>query len=654
MATPTKAATEALEKVNDQLECAICLQPYTEPKLLPCFHVFCKHCLTKLVVKSRDESRITCPQCRRPTPLPPSGLAGLQSAFHVHHLFDIRDTLEKVKEPQKVPCDNLKCNKAMATGYCRDCGKFVCGKCTMAHEFLDELGSHQIVSIADIQADTTSLVPPKKKVMYCPRHPENPLKIYCETCQELICIDCTIGLHPREGHQYNLVADVFPKHRDDIVAHLKPVRQHLQTVNKALQSLDARKNEISDQRQAIEAEIHGRIDQLHQVLDQRRAELVGQLDQLTQQNLKNLAAQKDQTELLQTQLSSCLEYVEGSLKTGTEGEILAMKAPVVRQIQQIVPEVNPVTLQPHEVAKMLLVENDGPKLTETCRTLAVIISMKVKALGKPVKVMTDLRGPRGTTTNSKGMVLVAENLANCVSVFTPEGEKVQSFGSEGNGKGQFKCPCDVTVDRDDNVYVTDTHNHRIQKFTPNGKYISSVGSRGGNHLQFQFPVGIGFNCTNSKLYVCDVHNHRVQVFDINFAFSNTFGTEGDENGHFKSPYAVAFDGDGNVYIADSYNHRVQVFTAEGQYLRQFGSEGSGGGQLSWPTSIAIDKDRVYVTEKNNHRVSLFTTTGKFVHVLSLGTKGQEPGQMNEPRGVTVDQNSFVLVSDTKNNRIQIY
>ena len=415
--------------------------------------------------------------------------------------------------------------------------------------------------------------------------------------------------------------------------------------------MDTRKNEVSDQRQAIEAEIHGRIDQLHQVLDQRRAELVGQLDGPTQLKLKNLATQKDQTELLQTRLSSCLEYVEGSLKTGTEGEILAMKAPVVRQIQQILPEVNPVTLQPHEVADMLLVENDAPKLTVTCRTFAAVISIN-KALGKPVKVIGDLRVPHGITTNSKGMVLVAECRAHCVSVFTPEGEKVQSFGSKGNGKGQFKYPCGVTVDRDDNVYVADNNNHRILKFTPNGEYISSVGSRGGNHLQFEYPIGIGFNCTNSKLYVCDVNNNRVQVLDTNFAFSNTFGTKGDGNGHFKYPRAVAFDGDGNVYIADSINHRVQVFTAEGQYLRQFGSKGSGGGQLSRPTGIAIDKDRIYVTENDNHRVSLFTTTGQFV--ISLGTKGQEPGQMNEPMGVTVNRNSFVLVSDTNNNRIQIY
>ncbi len=745
MATPIKLASEALKKV--QLECSICLQPYTEPKLLSCFHICCKACLNQVVVKSRDQSCAICPQCRRSTPLQQSGVAGLQSAFHVHHLFEIRDTLEKVKEPQSVHCDNQKCNKATAIGYCRECGKFVCERCTAAHEIFNEVASHQIVSIADVQADSTSLVPiSKRKVMHCPRHPENPLKIYCETCQELVCVDCTIRHH--KHHQYDLVTDVFPKHRDEILAQLKPVRQHLETINTALGgALDTQEIEIGDQRQAIEADIHRRIDQLKQILDLRRAELVGQLDQLTQQKLKNLAAQRDQMELLQTQLSSCLEYVEGSLKTGTMGEILAMKAAVVRQIQQMVPG----TLQPHERADMLLLEDDTPRLTEACRTFATLttpsdptqcyatgdglktatvgdraevtlhtrnkdgsecfvptahitaelvsirdnteVKCQVTAgksnkhlivyqpdtrgkhhlhitigkrqtrdsphtvvvrprLGKPVKVVGELKIPWGVTTNSKGMVIVVETGANCVSVCTPEGEKVQSFGSEGKGNGQFDYPCGVTVDGDDNIYVVDSNNHRIQKFTPNGEHIASVGSYGGNKLQFQYPVGIGFNHTNNKIYVSDQYNNRVQILDTKLATSKVFSAEGSANGQIKLPWDVAFDSDGNAYIADSDNHRIQVFSSEGQYLRKFGSQGSGRGQLSGPSSVAIDKDRVYVVEYGNHRVSIFTTAGQFLHCF--GNEGQEQGQLNEPWGIAVDDNGFVLVSDSENNRIQFF
>ena len=387
MATPHVANKEALKKVEDQLECAICLQPYTDPKLLPCFHVYCKHCLERLVVHDRDGPTVTCPKCRRPTPVPPNSITGMQSAFHIHNLFEIRDTLEKAKEPQKTQCE--MCKKATATGFCRDCGKFVCDKCTELHQLRVDFTTHNIVTVSDVQSEAASLKPVKKKtVMRCEKHSQKKLKIYCENCQELICSDCTVRLH--QGHQYDLVTDTFPKHRDEILSHLQPVRQNLDTVNKALQALDTRTKEITDQRMNIEADIHKRINQLLRALEQRRTELIGKLDQITQRKLKHLAAQKDEIELLQTQLSSCLEYVEGSLKTGSEGEILAMKAPVIKQIQDITTDVNPDSLVPQQRANMRLVPDDAEQI---CRRYGTVDAEEVDptkcyAIGDGLKAAT--------------------------------------------------------------------------------------------------------------------------------------------------------------------------------------------------------------------------------------------------------------------------
>ena len=36
---------EALKKLEEQLNCPICLDTYTDPKLLQCNHVFCRKCL---------------------------------------------------------------------------------------------------------------------------------------------------------------------------------------------------------------------------------------------------------------------------------------------------------------------------------------------------------------------------------------------------------------------------------------------------------------------------------------------------------------------------------------------------------------------------------------------------------------------------------
>ena len=749
MAEPHKAAEEALKKVAARLECGICLDQYKDPKLLPCFHVFCKQCLERLVQKRDGQSVLQCPNCRRTTALPLQGVSGLQSDFHANHLFEIQDTLAKVKEPQKIQCE--KCKKSTANGFCRDCDKFVCDKCTEIHQTWEEYNTHQIVTIQSVQADAASFIPPKKKVLYCQKHKEKLLEIYCETCNELICSNCTIRLH--QGHQYDVASDTFAKHKQEITDQLEPIKRHLATVNTALHSFDARSKEIQDQRETHQADIHKQIDQLQQALEQRRTELIGQLDQLTQHKLKSLAAQRDQVDLLHTQLTSCLEYVEGSLKTGTQEEILGMKGSLLQQIKQLTGDFNSGILAPKEEANILIVgdsdlhhacevfaeveksacpekcyctghgiksakvgelatfivhaidENDKEcqqpvkglstelvsckantkaecqvrrvgeseyelqyqPVTRGQHQLHVRINGKsikgnpytvvampsLQSLGKPVRTIRNTKSPWGIASNSKGQIVVAEYNGHCISVFTPEGHKIRSFGSQGSTQGQFYLPRGVAVDRDDNIIVMDSGNHRVQKFTSEGNFLVTVGTRGSSALRFEYPTGVGINSMNDKVYILESGNHRIQILNMDLTYSSSFGVRGSGDRQFTSPYDIAFDSINNLYIVDNNHHRIQVFTPDGKFLRKFGTYGSGNGQLNWPYGIATDgNDTVYVAESGNHRISIFTTQGQFLR--SIGSRGAADGQLQSPQGVAINKDGFILVSDYGNNRIQIF
>lgn len=66
--------------------------------------------------------------------------------------------------------------------------------------------------------------------------------------------------------------------------------------------------------------------------------------------------------------------------------------------------------------------------------------------------------------DSSGRVYVSENGNHRVSVFTSYGQFVTSFGSEGEGPGQFKCPRGLAVDSSGVLYVCDGHNNRVQLF----------------------------------------------------------------------------------------------------------------------------------------------------------------------------------------------
>ena len=752
MAELPKIAEEAVKKIDSKLECSICLDNFKEPKLLPCFHIFCKSsCLERLVVQDREGKSLHCPTCRHLVRLPDNGVAGLQTDFNIDHLFEIRESLNKAKESQKTSCE--KCKKFPATGFCRDCRKFVCDKCTEIHQMWEEFTYHTIVGMNEVLADATNLLPTKKQVPRCKKHSSKKLKIYCNTCSELICSDCTIGLH--KDHNYELVLDVFPKHKEEIVSSLKPVRENLDKVNLALKVFDTRAKEINDQRETVETDINREIDRQHQLLDQRRVQLVGSLDMLTQQNLKGLATQRDKIEVLHAKMSSCLEYAEGGLETGTEGEVLAMKAPVLERIEQITIEFDPATIQPQTEADIELVTDGLGQVSQACREFgevvydplsvensyatgngskyatigeqatvelhamtrrnkncdkklnitaelvhtksiatiecevkqengqhkinyqparrgkhnlhirinekhirgspySIAITPSLQSLRKPVRVVRGLTGPRSTTTNSKGQVLVAEQKGNCISVLTPEGEKIHTFGTKGSGEGQLNRPRGIAVDRDDNIYVVDNYNHRIQKFTPTGKFIAAVGNYGSNHLQFTHPVGICFNQRNNNLYVCDQNNHRIQVLTTDLIFVRYFGSDGSGNGQFLSPKYVAFDDANNLYVTDYYNHRVQVFTADGQFLRAFTNKANDD-HLQKPYAIAIDSSNtVYVSERDQHCVSVFTPQGEYI--TSFGIKGAEEGQFNcfTVYDISVDQNDSIIVSDRDNGRLQIF
>ena len=750
MAELPKIAEEAVKKIDSKLECSICLDNFKQPKLLPCFHIFCKSlCLERLVVQDREGKSLHCPTCRHLVHLPDNGVAGLQTDFHIDHLFEIRESLNKAKESQKTSCE--KCKKFPATGFCRDCRKFVCDKCTELHQMWEDFTDHKIVGMNEVLADATKLLPTKKQVPRCKKHSSMELKIYCESCSELICSDCTVRLH--QGHNFDLVGDVFPKHKEEIVSSLKPVRENLNKVNLALKVFDTRAKEINDQRETVEADINREIDRQHQILDQRRVQLVGSLDMLTQQNLKGLATHRDRLEVLQAKMSSCLEYAEGGLETGTEGEVLAMKAPVLQRIKQITAEFDPATIQPQTEADIELVTGEleqvsqnnrefgelttkdsvsvensyatgngsknattGKQSTVELHTMTrrnkkcdkklnitaelvhtksratiecevkqengqhkityqparrgkhklhirinekhiggspypIAIKPSPQSLRKPVRVVRGLNGPRGTATNSKGQIIVAELNGSCISVLTPEGEKIRTFGTKGSGEGQLNYPCGIAVDRDDNIYVVDYNNYRIQKFTPTGKFIAAVGNRGSNYLQFGNPVGICFNQRNNNLYVCDQGN-QIQVLSTDLTFVRCFGSKGSGNGQFQAPMNSSFDDANNLYVTDYNNHRVQVFTADGQFLRAF-TKKANGDHLQKPYAIAIDSSNtVYVSEDGRDCVSVFTSQGEYI--TSFGTNGAKEGQFQYVYGLSVDHNDSIIVSDLNNGRLQIF
>ena len=677
-------AEEAIKKLEEQLNCSICLDIFTDPKLLQCFHVYCRKCLVPLVDRDQwGKLGLTCPICRQVTPISDRGVAGLQPAFHINHLLELHESFQKV-DPA-----------------------------------------------ATLQGAAPTDVNPVKKVRHCFVHEGKELELYCETCGELICYICALKGGKHHDHDYEQLDQAFKKYKHEITSSLEPMEKQVSTIKKALAELGACCGEISDQRAATAGNIHVTFRRLREVLDVRQTELIGELDRVTQEKLKGLAAQRDQIETTLAQLYSCLHFMRESLRPGNEDDALMMKSNTVNRVKELTTPFHPDMLKPNTKANTIFsasadmtsvcqdlqlfscsvsakvatvgkkavavlhysdcavksfecelvseivgsrakcsIEKRGPSQYEISyqptikgrhqlhikikgqhirgSPFSVAVKAPVKQLGTPILTVDGLTYPWGVAVNQRGEVVVTEETGHCVSVLSYNGKKIRAFGTCGSGQGQFYHPFGVAVDGEGNILVADCHNHRIQKFTAEGHFLAAVGTRGSGPLQWQQPCGITFNSNNGKVYVADTYNHRVQVLNSDLIFSNRFGKEGKDREQFVYPYDIACDSTGKVYVADYGNNRIQIFTAEGKFLRMF-SDGCQGKPLNEPVGIAIDaSDMVYVSESRGHHISVFTSEGQFV--TSFG----KLGEFDYPGGLTVDDCGVVYVCDQGHCCIQLF
>ncbi|XP_065882502.1 E3 ubiquitin-protein ligase TRIM71-like [Dysidea avara] len=685
------AAKEVLKKATLNLSCPVCYQVFKNPKYLPCYHSYCEECLEKMV----KQSKITCPECRMEVIVPAGGVKELASNFLINRLVDELILKRKVEGEEEVRCDNCDEDDPVVT-FCPDCGLFFCHVCNETHKRAKASRDHDIVPLTEMKSKQDIVIQPKAKAPMCKKH-DIELLFYCETCEELVCMYCTVKDHA--GHEHDTVKLMASKHRNELKDLTAPVEEMITDLSQAHDNIEKMRKMIIQRGEQVDNEIDQHYNELVKRLMEQKEQTKQQAHNAVSQKDKAMMKQLQEVEHAQAEVLSMKE-LKGVVEKSSDQEALSAKKQVIDRMQQLTTKYKKLNTQPVQSATMEFVSTKQPLpqfgqlFTHVDPAVSEIVNLPNNILvGEKVEftIITKYHnGHHCSRCGSQVSVQLESNSGEVTAVQVRDnndGSYVASFATRTVGKvkvsvsangqqikgspytvnvtppsdytkvtkpskivnngGSMGQPWGLACGKNGVLAVADNTNHCVYVFDGQDNLIKKIGSHGSGIGQFNDPCGITFDC-NDHLYVADRLNHRVQKFDVSGNYMFQYGGgKGSQDGQLNGPRGVTVH-DGRLYVADRENCRISVFQIDGPFCCIIGK-----GNVSWPYDVAVNvNNQLLVADMDSDCVHTFTLDGRYI--TKLGTRGSGVGQLLNPVGLLVDLNGFIFIAEYNNHRVSVF
>ena len=698
-----------LDSLHEEVSCSVCMTTFTDPKILPCLHTFCLHCLNGILRTSGRYDIFACPECRKEVKVPSSGnLQDLPTNFRMNSLLDVL----AIKECHTagVKCGN--CDKSSRhSSYCFQCCAFWCDECIIAHNLIKANKEHRVLALKDFEDQDIEDV--LKRPAFCPQkhHEKEDLKFFCKNCGVAICNLCVATIH--DGHAKIVLEEAASERKIQVKSVIETRKKSIEHKKNEIADLERQCNRIEARGDAVKRDIHKSAEDMIAIIETKKKEMLNKADKQIKESLGCVRTQQREVQRQVKLLETAVEKAESLLKRCTNAEITQLD----KSLNTVLPE------EVSYVGKQAAADPEGLRQFRFKENKTLLDSLHSDGIGTFQTFVTNTCAHQSTTEGEgiseasvgleSNFLLTTRNAEgeqcynerDCVTVeiksqqdhdcatevrlkdekdgsykvryFLKDTGKCQvsvkvneehfrgspfplkpkprqfrhvlSFGQRGSSIGMLYGPYGVAVNERDEIAVTDSNNHRVQVFSSDGTYLRSFGRKGDKQGELNWPAVIAFD-KDSRSIVVDSNNHRVQLFNEQGEILSQFGGKGNLDHQLRDPLGLSIDRNGNIVVADPGNKVIKTFSPSGQFLHTLG-EGEGEGFTSPCHCIQYDKYRI-VSDAGENCIKVFDINGNFLY--KFGNKGNRDGEFNSPRFLSVNKAGHLMVCDRNNDRVQVF
>ena len=679
---PDPKPIKTAEEIEKEITCAICFDHYQDPKILPCLHYFCADCLQRLA--ARVGQPVPCPECRREATF--DDVRSLLTPIFVNRMISLHERVEKAEGRAEALCE--LCNsRDKAEAFCRQCERFVCAGCLSTHDKLASttFRGHVIVTLEQLKVGgarevVASEAPPRK----CPEHDE-PLKVFCFTCNCLICRDCIVDGH--FDHKRIFVSKAAPECRENLRASLISLRRGHAEILSAVETVAKRDRDIVENQSSVEDMITGSFDELIEVLQQRKQQLLCEASILTEERLSAVRAQQKGLALSLAEAQSMVEFVEQSLERATDEEVMEMQHHLVSQVEDGCKKQQQMKFEPaaQNNVRVAMPTYSTPDLCSVGQVYVDVVDptksrvegegVEEAEVNKPAEFSLQLADSRGRAVEGPCVVevrvrsLVDGSVSRATVTSAGNGTRAATYIPHNRGRHS------ISVQLNGREWAGSPFT-MFARLPPTELKKSVKRFHGVRH-----PYGITISksgeviaaerCEGGEVVVFNKLGEKVRVIKLP-SVRRIRGVAIDPDGHIyvssATPpmvFKLSHDGqtmlvqanikikgnrlqmmqviDGQLFVCSSSDRAVIVLDCRNlQEIHRFGREGSGNGEFNYPIDVIAEKGELYVSDYNNDRIQVFSMEGHFIR--SFTVKDPATQKSCAPRGLCIGPDRLLYVA----------
>ena len=322
---------------DDEDNCSVCLEPPTEPRALPCRHVFCTKCLQGLLddVKEEGAEYLVCPNCRDET-APPASVEELRFDYATQKSVECRSFCVTAAKQTEEPC---KCCGKRDTAdkepaaYCSDCGGGqgcgICHDCVQLHLSHMHFREHKFVDWKYFSVDTLKLKPLRK----CPSH-KLEIQLFCEQCKLFACSICLKERHKTHLDDTKPLEEVSEKRLAEVKQLRENAEKSLAACDKQLEGLQEIENGLAYYPNNLEQSIVSAFDEYMQKLSTWREQILTEAREKYSKLSKTISGQYTDTTNAKIKLNAGIELAHKAVSCTNSAEIIEMSGRAIEQLKQ--------------------------------------------------------------------------------------------------------------------------------------------------------------------------------------------------------------------------------------------------------------------------------------------------------------------------------